>query len=182
LVLWHQRAERLGGAADADRAIAWVPEVLDAFGGPEHPLFVLNANRAAAVHRLRGRPDDLRRSRELARVALRGQRSSVLLQSGTEHAVVRARQAAVDAVRLARWCIADDAADELVSALDAGRGLVLQAAVTSRTVAGQLRILGAAELADEWLAGGGADRVELAALPGVDVRGDLRRRVLRVLR
>ena len=181
LILWQQRAERLGSAADVDRAIAWVPEVLDALGGPEHPLFVPNAHRAAAVHRLRGRPDDLRRSRELALVALRGQGWSVLLQSGTEHGVVRARQAAADAVRLARWCIADEAFDDLVAALDAGRGLVLQAAVTSRTIADQLRAAGAAELADEWLAGGGDDRVELDVLPGVDVRGDLRRRVLRAL-
>ncbi len=177
LILWVTRAARDQDPEAAARATIWVPEAMENVGGPEHPLYARTARNAAIAYRIRARGGDRRRSRELALAALRGQAWMVLLQSGSEHALVLAREASADAVRLARWCLADRAADELVAALDAGRGLVLQAAVTSRGITDQLRAAGAHDLADEWVATGGDDRLDLAAMPGVDLSGvDLPRR------
>jgi hypothetical protein len=92
-------------------------------------------------------------------------------------------------VRLAEWCVADVDTDpaakpDLIRALEAGRGLVLHAAVTARTVTKQLAANGHADLAAEWETAGGADRLDTAGLPGAqDIRlpGDLRRRVIQAL-
>ncbi len=181
LVLWRHRAERLPDAASAERALAWADEALAFASGPEHPFYAATAEEASRAHRIRGLADDLRRSRELRLRALRGQAWMVLLQSGTAHALGRAHKAAADAVELARWCHADLALDDLVSALDAGRGLVLQAAIATRGVTEQLTAAGAADLAAEWTAAGGDDTVALPATVDLGLHSDLRGRVLRAL-
>lgn len=181
LTLWLRRAESRGNAADAERAIAWVADALDFVRGPESPMWTRVTGEAARSHRLRGRPEDQVRSRELGLAALHGHAWMVLLQSGTDHAVTMARQAAALAVRLARWCLADGATEDLLAALDAGRGLVLQAALTSRGVTERLHAAGETALADEWVAAGGDDRVSLGAAADLDLHTDLRRRVLLAL-
>ena len=181
LAVWLDRAGRTGDPHDAGQAISWSGEALDLLDGAEHPLSVQVTMNAAKAHRLRGTADDRDRSRELGREVLRGHAWRVLLQSGTEHAITMARNASADAVRVARWCLQDRDSEGLVAALDAGRGLVLHAAVTTRGVVEQLRAAGETELAQEWADAGGADRIALAGAPDVDLHGDLRRRVLKAL-
>ena len=181
LVLWRHRAERLRDPASAERALTWADEALQFAPGPEHPLYVQTLDETARAHRMLGRAEDLRRGRELRLAALRGQAWSVLLQSGTEHAHGRAHKAAADAVELARWCVADRAPDDLVAALDAGRGLVLQAAVATRGIAEQLTAIGADDLAAEWADAGGDDAVTHSMVADLGLHTDLRRRVLRTL-
>jgi hypothetical protein len=62
---------------------------------------------------------------------------------------------------VAQWGLDDGALDTAVTALDAGRGLVLQAATSSRDVADRLAALGQHRLAGEWrlTAGQGRDAV-----------------------
>jgi hypothetical protein len=178
---WARRAERTRHPEDIAYAVRWSEEASDFDGGPENPLWVASALRSAEANRLRDSAESRQRSREYGLAALRGHAWMVLLQSGTEHAVAMARSAAADAVRVARWCLHDRATDDLVSALDAGRGLVLHAAVTTRDVAERLRAAGAGELAQEWINSGGSDPIELRGTGGADLHGDLRRRVLSAL-
>ncbi|OJY45947.1 CHAT domain-containing protein [Pseudonocardia sp. 73-21] len=180
-IWWLHRAERTHRPDDIEHAVRWC-EAASAFdAGPENPLWVQSAMQAAQARRLRGTAEDRARSRELGLAALRGHAWMVLLQSGTEHAVTMARSAAADALRIARWCVHDRVADDLVAALDAGRGLVLHAAVTTRGVGERLRLVGRDDLADEWTLAGGDDSVELLTTPDAALRGDLRRRVLTAL-
>jgi CHAT domain len=165
--------------AAVEHAIRWGEEALRLDGGPEHPLWIQAARNTALARRRRGRPDDRLRSRELGLEILRGHAWLALVQAGTADALTTARHAATEAVRLARWCHRDRDADCLVAALDAGRALVLQAAITARGVADRLRAAGEPALAEEWTRAGGSDRI---AVPGGgEVQGDLRRRVLAVL-
>jgi hypothetical protein len=107
--------------------------------------------------------------------SLRGHAWQTMLQSGTEHAVSAATKAGVAAGEVAAICLTERAYDDAVRALDAGRGLVLYAATASRSVPELLRAAGRPDLADEWLAVGGA-----AAQPQL-VPDDLRHRALLVL-
>lgn len=150
---------------DLDSAIAWAAEARRRMGGPRHPLWSHVGISLANAHRLRGmrRRDhhDLARSREIALDALRGHSWLVLLQSGTEHAMIAARNAAAQAYDVAAWCLADGLAargssakrevlSQLLRALDAGRGLVLHAATTTRQAADWLAELGHTALATAW--------------------------------
>ena len=181
LTMWTDRAEARRDATDAHRGVAWVSEALAFVRGPENPMWTQVTWAAARCHRLRGLPEDQGCSRELGLATLRGHAWMVLLQYKTDHAVAVAREAAAQAVRVARWCLADRAADDLVAALDAGRGLVLQATLTTRRVADRLRAAGEVELAAEWADAGGDDRVVFDAAAGLGLHGDLRRRVLSAL-
>jgi hypothetical protein len=88
--------------------------------------------------------------RETGRDGLRGHMWSVLLQSRTEAATAAARNAASDAVDVARWCLDDNDPAGAAAALDAGRGLILQAAVQFSDVTERLTVLGEPELAQRW--------------------------------
>ncbi|MEX5712811.1 CHAT domain-containing protein [Parafrankia sp. FMc6] len=190
---WTAHATKTGDRGAARRAVRWADESLAFLDGPMEPTWAAVARNAAAARRARGEPGDRRRSRELGLSALRGHAWHVLQQPVTAHGLAAARGAAAAALQVAGWCVEDaghhdkadatQAAEDLVAALEAGRGLVLHAATTSRTVAEQLVDLGHAELAAEWTAGGGVDRVDLgiAAGLGVELHGDLRRRVLTTL-
>lgn len=175
------RAERSGDPHGAELAIGWSAELLGFLGGPKNPLWGQSAMNVAKAHRLRGAAGDHDRSRELGQDVLRGHAWKVLLQSGIRHAITVARGASADAVRVARWCLHDRDSEGLVAALDAGRGLVLHAAVTTRGVVEQLRAVDEVELAREWAEAEGTDRIEVTGAPGVDLHGELRRRVLRAL-
>ncbi|MEU8261537.1 CHAT domain-containing protein [Micromonospora sp. NPDC048999] len=180
------RARGLGDRAAAARAARQFEVATAEVAGPESLLWTDLVRDHAEALRRAGDPDRAR-TRRLGLAALHGHARRVLLQAGTDHAMETAREAAADATTVARWCLQDQADDDLVTALDAGRGLVLHAATVSRTVADLLTQAGQPELAEEWrqTAGLGRDRLTGEAL-GADLSAgelpdDLRTRVLRAL-
>jgi hypothetical protein len=176
-----------GDPAGVDEAVRRADDSLAALGGAQHPIWAQTAMAAADARRRRLRLGDRARSRELGLAALRGRAWLVLLQAGTGDGMAVARVAAAEARRVALWCLEDrqfgpGALDDLVVALEAGRGLVLHAAVTSRSVSDRLAVLGQHRLAAEWDHADGADEIDLGPVaPGVAPHGDLRRRVLLAL-
>ncbi|WP_031069626.1 CHAT domain-containing protein [Streptomyces sp. NRRL S-118] len=179
-----------------DQGISWLVHARRLAGGPEYPLWGALGMSLAMAYRIRGdvQPPGTRaarlnhdRSRSVGLDALRAAAWSVLLQSGTAHAAETGRRAGEYALDVARWCLADDAVEDAVGALDAGRGLVLHAATVATTVPDMLTALGRSDLADEWR-GTGSPAPELGedavltggpALSGPSSR--LRRRVLEAL-
>lgn len=166
---------------------------------------------AELAHAYRQRADpargDLRQATETGLAALREQASGVLLQTGTERALMMARVAAADAAEVASWALDDGRPEAAVEALERGRALVLHAATAAVDLPVLLRESGFPALAAEWesrnaataqaegeapleapwdRAAGGASRdarsaeALLAELPGV-TPDDLRHRTLRVL-
>ncbi|RSM64710.1 hypothetical protein DMB66_18865 [Actinoplanes sp. ATCC 53533] len=125
---------------------------------------------------------DLNAAVESGRAALRARAWQVLLQSGTQDAMVAARATASEALRLAH--VALDAGDRAGawSALETGRGLVLHAATVAATVPDLLRRAGETELAAQWtqdpVPDGASTRWRDAA-PAIP--GDARFRTLTVL-
>ncbi|GAA4719859.1 CHAT domain-containing protein [Phytohabitans rumicis] len=172
-----------GERAAAEQAHRYYAEACAIMRGPEHPLWPDAALRLAAASRLAGA--DPGPARESAMSALASHAQRVMLQAGTEHAIEAARAAAKDALIVAGWALAGGAHEDLVAALDAGRGLVLHAATASRDVADQLADRGHAALAAEWRATGGRGRDQLGGqlLTGGagELPDDLRARVLRAL-
>lgn len=177
-----RRRERLA------RGITLLENVREEAGGPEHRLYAEIGLALARAYRTR---DDLhRRDRAAARAigltSLRGHAWAALLQSGTDHAAFAAPQATGAALEVAGWCLKDGRPEEALQALDACRGLVLHAAVTSTTVPDLLTAADRADLADEWRATG-ADAAENPADPltavqaPASVPSSLRRRVFAAL-
>ena len=130
---------------------------------------------------------DLAWSRRLGHSALRAHLWQVLLQSGTDDALASATAAVAVALTVAAWCRADHAYEELIPALDAGRGLVLYAATTSRGIADQLVDADRADLAERWRTSAGYGRDALTKAPlgprdtATEIPDDLREQVLRAL-
>ncbi|MFJ7246801.1 CHAT domain-containing protein [Kitasatospora sp. NPDC098652] len=154
-------------------------------GGPEHRLWAVCNLTLGRAYRLRADParDDRRRGRLAGLESLRGHSWAALLQSGTGHAAEGAAEATAAALEVAAWCLADDAPEAAVQALDACRGLVLHAANTAMTVPELLTATGRPDLAEEWRAAGGAEPPGGAdgwTGPG-GVPSELRRRVLTAL-
>ncbi|MFF5017832.1 CHAT domain-containing protein [Streptomyces sp. NPDC001165] len=159
-------------------------------GGPEHRLY---ADIGLSLAQARRSRDDLHRrdragARALGLKSLRGYAWAALLQSGTDHATVAAAQATGAALQVAGWCLKDDRPEEALQALDACRGLVLHATLTSATVPDLLTATGHTDLAADWRsAGAGADATEQPADPlaaartPLTVPSTLRRRVLSAL-
>ncbi|MET7806634.1 CHAT domain-containing protein [Micromonospora chersina] len=180
------QATAIGDRPAAARAARHLEVATAESGGPENMLWTNLVRDHAQALRRAGDPDRAR-TRHLGLAALQGHARRVLLQAGTDHAMDTAREAAADATMVVRWCLQDQADDDLVTALDAGRGLVLHAATTSRTVADLLREAGQPRLAEEWLQTGGLGRDQVtgdplgAVIAAGEVPDDLRPRVLRVL-
>ncbi|MGA5301102.1 CHAT domain-containing protein [Nucisporomicrobium flavum] len=176
----------------ARRAADWFGQALDHAGGVGHQMWSrLAMGRADALRRTGG---DHAAGRAHGMSALQGHAWQVFAQAGTDHSIASAKQAAADARKVAGWCLADRrrdpaALDQLIAALDAGRGLVLRATTTARAIAEQLIRAGHAELAAEWTetAGQGHDMVTGLGMAagsgsqGTEVPDDLRLRVLRAL-
>jgi len=180
-------ADEPGDQDAARRMLRWTEEGLGMAAGPHHPRWTSFAlARGEALRHLDG--GDRAESRRWGLAGLDGHAWQVLLQSGTDDAVLVAAAAGAAARRVAGWCQEDGALDDLVAALDAGRGLVLYAATASRTIAERLTAAGHPELAERWRqsAGYGRDAVTgdpLGAAGGreLEVPDDLRARVLGVL-
>ncbi|WP_412542642.1 CHAT domain-containing protein [Longispora sp. K20-0274] len=158
--------------ADVAEAVRLLTEATDRLGDPGHQLWFGTHLNLARAHRIRAGRGDADRSRAIGLTALRGHAWRVLLQTGTADAAFAARSVVDDALEVASWCLADQAHEEAVTALDACRGLVLHSATVTGDIPAQLRAAGEAGLAAEWLR---------AAPAPDDVPTDLRYRVLRAL-
>jgi CHAT domain-containing protein len=164
--------------SELDEGVALLERLRDRTGGPENRTWAGIVEILGLAYRMRAeepgpaRSDDRTGARSSLLSALRGFAWSALLQSRTEHVAEAVGRASEVARIAAAWCLDDDVPAEAVTALDSCRGLMLHAALTSRSVAERLVAAGQAELATEWRAaapdpGGGA------AVPS-----ELRRRVL----
>jgi PIN domain nuclease of toxin-antitoxin system len=154
--------------------------------GEGHPLWpVLMLGLADSLRRSTSL--DRARTRTLGISALSAYARRVTLQADPADAMSIARTAAEQVAIVTAWCLEDGAADDLVAALETGRGMVLQAATLSRGVPARLRDLGNHRLADAWEQTAGMGRDELSGavtnVPGADfaVPDTLRSEVLAAL-
>jgi tetratricopeptide (TPR) repeat protein len=168
----------------ARRLLRWSEEGIGITGGPHHqryPAFALA--RANALRHVDG--GDRAESRRWALEALRGFAWQVLLQAGTDDAVVVAATAGPVLQQVAGWCLADESVDDLVAVLDTGRGLVLQAATAGRTIADRLAAADHHELAGRWRSSNGRGADAITGNPvtgaGFEVPDELRATVLHTL-
>jgi tetratricopeptide (TPR) repeat protein len=184
------RYQRLGHRADLDTAVARLSSAQAALAGqPGNPYWPRLRGLLASAYRMRG---EHARGRSIGLEGLRGWSWEVLLQSGSAHAVSVARFAAGQAAEVAASCLADNAIEDAVQALELGRGLTLHAATVSASVPRRLRDAGRADLAGEWertliraraaVAAGAPAPIEMGAggmeLP---IPSDLRHRTLQAL-
>ena len=171
----------------AGRLLRWTETGIAVTEGPQHPRWASFAlARGEALRQIDG--GDRAGSRRWGLAGLAGYSWQVLLQSGTDDALQMAAAAGAAARRVAGWAQADGAVDDMIAALDAGRGLVLYAATASRTIAQRLTEAGHPDLAEQWLASAGygrdavtGDPLRAAGGDGFEVPDDLRTRVLRAL-
>ena len=150
LALGLFRRNDLGGPfADIREAAVLLEEACALAGGPHHPQWsMLNEMLSDARRRLPGSTDPGRHALE----GLRGYAWKALVQSDLTAAKAAVRDAARDAVDIARHCLVDGDPAEAIRALDAGRGLALFAATQTRDVAERLDRVGRAGLARRWRA------------------------------
>ncbi|MFE6887157.1 CHAT domain-containing protein [Streptomyces sp. NPDC057694] len=173
------RFDRSGDREDLRRAVDTLREARMALNSAPGDAFLIVLGRAQArAHRAHGPEDTTQRrwSREAAKSVLATHRRAVLLQTGTARALLIARSARPDMLRLVRWCMEDGETTAALDALELGRGLVLNAATVSATVPGLLRDAGHPGLADAWEDMTAATGKGLEAGPGA-----LRRQVLEAL-
>ncbi|MGA5301122.1 CHAT domain-containing protein [Nucisporomicrobium flavum] len=137
-------------------------------GGPRHPQWTMIAELLADVRSRLGL--------DSGRGGLDGMRAhvwQVLKQPDLAGASIAARDAAVDAVGIARRCLAAHDVAGALQALDAGRGLALFAATEAHDVGARLEDAGRHDLAARW-------RAAVASRDRTPPPDDLRREVLRV--
>lgn len=172
----YRRFELLRDREALAEAARNLSTAVDLAGGPEHPVWTLASQVRATALRELGRVGE---SRSAALASLRGYAWSALLQSTVDGAASAALGAADSALGIAReFLFLDNAADDAVRALDAGRGLILFASTEIRALGERLEAAGNAELATRWQAAGGdPERVPaglrrevLAALAGASAR------------
>jgi hypothetical protein len=179
----HLAAHELGVGGAADRAVIHLTAALELLGARRPGVQRHQILRGLAVaQRARG---DRRAAREAGFAALEALAGVVLLQSGAGDAVRTARGASADAATLARWCLADGDPAQAAQAVELGRGLALHAAVSATLVPDLLRDANERGLAREWAnaaAAAGPVAWPEALSSGLGASGDLRQRVLDVLR
>ncbi|MBL7258044.1 CHAT domain-containing protein [Paractinoplanes lichenicola] len=151
---------------DLTEAIQMLEEARAIAGSDLSAHWSLFSNPLAHAYRHAGQPA---RGREVALAGLRGHAWNVLLQPDTASTQVAARHAAGDAVDVAVWCLEDNDPASAVTALDAGRALILYAATETRDLAARLEDEGRADLAERWRA---------AAAGQAEPPGELRREVI----
>ncbi|WP_326561239.1 CHAT domain-containing tetratricopeptide repeat protein [Micromonospora sp. NBC_01796] len=171
--LYLVRLEGWRDFADADRAVAQL-EPARPYVDPTHPLWSATMSWLSRAYRARDdrTRDDRGHSRDTGLQALRGYVWRTLVQSGTEEAALAGRSVIEDAAEVANWCVLDNEPSQAVRALDACRGLVLQAASRGRDVPALLTAAQQPDLAAQWRAGGSN---------GGPVPAGTRQRVMRVL-
>jgi hypothetical protein len=118
--------------------------------GSPHAASVLQT--LAEAYRTRGNAarGDVDRAVTLGLAGLREHAGDVFLQDSDENALLMARRGTSDAGVMARWFLDHDRDAAAISALELGRGMVLQAATWGAGVEAALRAAGHPCLADEW--------------------------------
>ena len=152
---------------DLVRGTEVLEEAKAAMGSHTSPWWVMVCTPLAHAYRMGGRRD---LAHEVMLSGLHGNVWSALLQTETDHAHAAARSAASDALDAARMCLADNAPERAVAALDSGRGLILYSAMEKRGLDHRLADAGQPDLAARWR------RVDQSDQPE-----DLRREVLTAL-
>jgi tetratricopeptide (TPR) repeat protein len=184
---FHQRYRNDHDGGDLDEAIVQFELARTELGDrPGHTLAVNIQLMPARAYRDRatgGRPntravgrDDAQRALSLGVSALREHARGVLVQTGAEYALTAAGDAAVDALEICAWALADGEIAAAVEALELGRGLVLYAATSVSGMAVRLRAMGETALAQEW-----EDTAPQTDSDGAPVPDDLRARTVRAL-
>jgi tetratricopeptide (TPR) repeat protein len=138
----------------------------------------------------RGHPADVRRAVDLELTSLRDRGRDVVLQDSSDGALAIVADTAERSATLATRCLDLGLRADAVRAVEAGRGLVLQAATTTASIPVLLREHGYEALADEWVreedGQGGPGLLGLTGRFGVNeiprvAPSDLRQRVLSAL-
>ncbi|MET8751775.1 CHAT domain-containing protein [Streptomyces sp. NPDC004667] len=143
--------------ADLDAAISGLEQVRDDVRRGRLPqlaaptLWLLAENYRRRLDRTQD-PADRDAATDAALESLRALAGEVVLQAGSDHALVAARSGADRGVRAAIWAASQGRVEDAVAALELGRALVLRAASTSRAVPELLESRGHFDLAAEWRA------------------------------
>ncbi|MEU1760535.1 CHAT domain-containing protein [Micromonospora sp. NPDC005223] len=166
-----RRVEKLARRADLVEAIRLLEQGRELAGSNQHQQWTQLSNPLAHAYRMAG---DKRRGREVALAGLRGHAWNVLLTTRISDADAAARNAAGDALDVARWCLTDDDPGSAALALDACRALILYAATETRDLGARLTGAGRADLAARW-------RDAVAETEPELVPGELRREVIAAL-
>ncbi|MBL7258023.1 CHAT domain-containing protein [Paractinoplanes lichenicola] len=154
LALGLMRREELGGPFDSVREAAQVLEEARALaGGPRHPQWSMLSEMLTSLRR---RLPEADRPGLSALEGLRGYAWRALVQPNQAAAKAAVRDAARDAIDIARQCLSEGGPADALRALDAGRGLTLFAATQTRGVAERLERAGRARLAARWRAASAA--------------------------
>ena len=144
LLTRYEHSRRPGDLVESTRILE---QARDLAADPSSPYWAAICQPLAMTYRHAGRREMGGRT---ARDALRGHAWSVLLQSRTGAATAAAVNAADDAIDIARWSLEDGDPAGAALALDAGRGLALQAATRIGSVVTQLIDVGEQALARRW--------------------------------
>ncbi|HET7018366.1 MAG TPA: CHAT domain-containing protein [Streptosporangiaceae bacterium] len=123
---------------------------LDQVDGSPHASTVLQS--LAGAYRLRGdaKRGDVDRAVLIGLASLREHVGDVLMQDSDENALNMARGGAEDALEMARWFLTRGRPEPAISAIEFGRGLVLNAATIGDEFPDLLRQAGHDALAHEW--------------------------------
>ena len=133
-----------------------------------HPQWPLLCYMYGQAERLAGRPAVASR---IGQDGLRGQVWNALLENDPATARAIAHGAAEDAIEVAHWSVRSGDLDGGINALEAGRGLALQAATLHVSASDLLLKQGAIDLAERWISA-------VARRGAEDVPVDLRREVI----
>jgi hypothetical protein len=157
-----RRAEVSGRNDGLGEAMRVLTQARDLSVGPKDPLWSMASEGVAAAGRLLGQDAG---ARQASLEGLRRYAWRVLLQSDAEAATMAAADAADWARDAALACLVDNAPEDAVRALDAGRGLALFAAVEFRDVMARLEAAGQPDLARRWRAATASRGPEAAPAP-----------------
>ncbi|MFD8288337.1 CHAT domain-containing protein [Streptomyces lavendulae] len=182
--------------ADLDAAISELEQVREDVRRGRLPqmaapaLWQLAENYRARLELTRD-PADRDAATDAALESLQALAGEVVLQAGSDHALLAARSGADRGLRAAVWAASQGRVEDAVAALELGRALVLRAASTSRAVPELLESRGHHDLAGEWRAAererdaaGSAAGAGSAAAPDTvlwELPSSLRRRALEAL-
>ena len=143
------RFEDRRAPTDLAQAIDALTEARELAGSPASPIWAETCKTLGHLCRLAGR---IAEGCAIGLDGLRGHAYSVLLQSDTGGRTNASRDAAEDAIDVARWFLADGDSVGAATALESGRGLILFAATEHSTVADRLVAAGRTDLAERWRA------------------------------
>ncbi|HZN73133.1 MAG TPA: CHAT domain-containing protein [Micromonosporaceae bacterium] len=148
-----RRTEVTADTAGLDEAIVLLEECRGLLGSPTHPLWGIANDTLASIYDRAG----YAAGRDPAASAQRGYAWRVLLERHPAGARAAIRDAADDAVNQARRRLAAGGPADALRTLDAGRGLLLFAAIELHRIPHRLAAAGHPELAAAWRTGTPSD-------------------------